>query len=116
MISGERDLLTPPPVGQRIADLATHSVLPTVPGMGHSAMDTQQHIALHVSTAIANGETHPLPEQVTDLDPRRSPNLVAPPAIKASIRVDRIATTAQQRLGSPGRRRRGSTNHAGTDQ
>lgn len=42
VISGERDLRTPPPIARRIARLAPGGVLVSIPGMGHSALDTHQ--------------------------------------------------------------------------
>lgn len=39
-LSGDRDLRTPRPVAERIATLAPRGVLATVPGHGHSALDT----------------------------------------------------------------------------
>lgn len=78
-------------------------------------MNTQQHITLHVSTAIANGEMQQLPEQVTDLAARRLPSLVGTPLRHPS------ALTASPPQRSRNRAACASadaarTDHAGTDQ
>ncbi|MGO1452801.1 MAG: alpha/beta fold hydrolase, partial [Brevibacterium yomogidense] len=39
-LSGDRDLRTPRPVAERIAQLAPRGLLATVPDHGHSALDT----------------------------------------------------------------------------
>ena len=68
VISGGRDLTTPPAVARRIADLIPDSVLVELPTAGHSIVDTREHAALQVCKAVAAGEIRQLPSRSTELD------------------------------------------------
>ncbi|QYN38618.1 alpha/beta hydrolase [Pseudonocardia sp. DSM 110487] len=61
VVSGGRDVRTPRPVAERVAELAPDAVLVPLPGMGHSALDTHPLAALHVAHAVAAGAHRRLP-------------------------------------------------------
>ena len=53
VLSGERDLRTPPAVAERIAAAAPHARLIRIPNGGHSQLDTRQDVARIVLEAVA---------------------------------------------------------------
>lgn len=55
VISGERDLRTPPPVARRLADLAPRSRFIPIARMGHSALDVHRRAMLTVCEAVLRG-------------------------------------------------------------
>jgi pimeloyl-ACP methyl ester carboxylesterase len=68
VLSGGRDLTTPPQVAHRIADLIPSSVLVELPTAGHSILDTREHAALQICTAVHAGKIAELPSRATELD------------------------------------------------
>ncbi|MGP4014814.1 alpha/beta fold hydrolase [Saccharopolyspora sp. 5N708] len=62
VISGDRDLRTPRPIAERIVDLLPDAVLVPLADLGHSALDTHQLAALHVTHAVANRTHRRLPQ------------------------------------------------------
>ncbi|OBA70612.1 alpha/beta hydrolase [Mycobacterium sp. 1554424.7] len=79
VISGGRDLITPPPVAQRVAALIPNAQLLKLPKMAHSALDFREAAALAVAGAVCRGEFEGLIAQAPALDalpPRPSVRLV----------------------------------------
>ncbi|MCH9735508.1 MAG: alpha/beta hydrolase [Actinomycetia bacterium] len=68
VISGGRDLTTPPTVARRIADLIPDSVLVELPTAGHSILDTRDRAALRICKAVCNSEIRQLPSLSAELD------------------------------------------------
>ncbi|WNG86194.1 alpha/beta fold hydrolase [Mycobacterium sp. ITM-2016-00317] len=68
VLSGGRDLTTPPQVAHRIADLIPGSALVELPTAGHSILDTREHAALQICTAVHGGNIAELPSRATELD------------------------------------------------
>lgn len=68
VLSGGRDLTTPPPVARRIAGLIPDSVLVELPTAGHSILDTREHAALRICRAVCAGNMSQLPFRSTELD------------------------------------------------
>ena len=62
VLSGDRDLRTPPPIAERVADLLPRSTLVRLPGLGHSVLDTHQLAALNVAHVLAAGGVQRLAE------------------------------------------------------
>ena len=60
VISGGRDLITPPAVADRIASLVPAAVLMRLPTAGHSVLDTRERAALAIIDAVRNDEDGPL--------------------------------------------------------
>ena len=52
VISGGRDLTTPPAVAHRIASLVPDAVLVELPTAGHSVLDTRERAALEIVKAV----------------------------------------------------------------
>lgn len=67
VISGGRDLITPPAVARRIAELIPGSVLVELPALGHSLIDTKERAALDIVGALYAGRFAELPRRATQL-------------------------------------------------
>lgn len=79
VISGERDLRTPPTVAREVVDLLPDAVLVPLTDHGHSALDAHPHAALAVACAVVRGVHRDLParaQQISALDKPRSSNVV----------------------------------------
>jgi pimeloyl-ACP methyl ester carboxylesterase len=68
VISGGRDLITPPPVAQRVASLIPNAQLLKLPTMAHSALDFREPAALAIAGAVGRGEFEGLAAQAAALD------------------------------------------------
>src|SRR5690349_18013757 len=68
VISGGRDLITPPAVARRIASLIPGAVLVTLATAGHSAIDLRERAALDIIKATYDGSTAGLPARAKKLD------------------------------------------------
>lgn len=68
VISGSRDLTTPPAVAWRVADLIPDSVLVELPTAGHSILDTREHAALQICRAACTDGIRQLPSRSAELD------------------------------------------------
>ena len=68
VISGGRDLITPPAVADRIASLVPGAVLVTLATAGHSAIDLRERAALDIIKATYDGSTAGLPARAKKLD------------------------------------------------
>jgi proline iminopeptidase len=68
VISGGRDLITPPAVAERVASLLPNAVLLMLPTMAHSAIDFREPAALVIATAVCRGELDGLAEKAAALD------------------------------------------------
>ena len=68
VISGGRDLITPPAVARRIASLVPDAVLITLATAGHSVLDLRERAALDIIKAIYDGTTSGLPARAKKLD------------------------------------------------
>ncbi|ULE31558.1 alpha/beta fold hydrolase [Mycobacterium sp. IDR2000157661] len=70
VVSGGRDLITPPTVARRIASLIGDAVLVELPTAGHSIVDLRERAALAVVQAVYEGTAAQLPERSAELDSR----------------------------------------------
>jgi len=68
VISGGRDLITPPAVARRIASLIPGAVLVNLATAGHSAIDLRERAALAIIKATYKGESSGLPARADKLD------------------------------------------------
>jgi proline iminopeptidase len=68
VISGGRDLITPPAVAERIASLLPNAVLLALPTMAHDALDFREPTALAVAGAVWRGDFDSLAAQAATLD------------------------------------------------
>jgi proline iminopeptidase len=68
VVSGGRDLITPPAVAERVASLLPNAVLLKLPTMAHSALDFREPAALAIAGAVCHGEFDSLAAQAPALD------------------------------------------------
>lgn len=68
VISGGRDLTTPPAVAREVASLIPGATLVRLPTAGHSVLDTRERAALRIARAVARGDIARLPSQAAELD------------------------------------------------
>jgi pimeloyl-ACP methyl ester carboxylesterase len=68
VISGGRDLITPPTVARRVASLIPNAVLVNLPTAGHSILDLRERAALDIAKAVYDGEMERLPGCSAALD------------------------------------------------
>lgn len=70
VLSGGRDLITPPEVARRVASLIPDAVLVTLATAGHSIVDIRERAALDVVHALYAGRAGGLPARSATLDSR----------------------------------------------
>lgn len=68
VVSGGRDLITPPAVARRVASLIPGAVLVDLATAGHSAIDLRERAALDIVKALYAGEADNLPARAEALD------------------------------------------------
>lgn len=68
VISGGRDLTTPPTVAEKVAALIPGSALVQMPTAAHSMLDSRERAALEIARATVNGEVPELPARGQELD------------------------------------------------
>jgi pimeloyl-ACP methyl ester carboxylesterase len=93
VISGGRDLVTPPAVAERIASLVPNAVLLTLPTMAHSALDFREPASLAVARAVWRGELDGLADQSAALDA-----LPTRPALRLLWKAIDVAAAAEAAL------------------
>ncbi|MCB0933515.1 MAG: alpha/beta hydrolase [Mycobacterium sp.] len=99
VISGGRDLVTPPTVADRIAELIPSSALVRLATAGHSVLDTRERAALHIAREVCAGRTETLAGQGEALD-----SLPASPAVRlAGSALDAAARIEAALPKLPGR-------------
>lgn len=93
VVSGGRDLVTPPAVAERIAGLIPDAQLVRLPTAGHSVLDFRERAALAVVEAIRSAKLDLLPAAGPELD--RMPGR---PAVRALVTAIRVGTRAEAAL------------------
>jgi pimeloyl-ACP methyl ester carboxylesterase len=94
VISGGRDLVTPPAVARRIVSLLPDATLVDLPTAGHSVIDTRERTALDVVKAVYAGTMHQLPSRSAQLD-------AAPGGIGVRLLVRAIGAAAVAEAAVP---------------
>ena len=97
VISGGRDLVTPPAVAERIASLVPNAVLVKLPTLAHGALDSREPAALAIAGAVCRGEFDGLAERGQALDalpPRPALRLLVEGARRGGGRRGRTADAA----------------------
>lgn len=100
VISGDRDLRTPPPIAEKIVDLIPDAVLISVHRMGHSVLDAHQLAAVYVvKMMVHNGFCPPeiAEPHIAEL-PRRGVANIMRRAIVAAVLLGRWAAAVVSRL------------------
>lgn len=100
VISGGRDLTTPPAVADRIVGLVSGSVLVSLPTAGHSILDSREPAALRIVTEVCAGRVEGLPDQAEELDrlPSRPALWLMGSAIEVAARIEATLPGALPRL------------------
>ncbi|BBZ42963.1 alpha/beta fold hydrolase [Mycobacterium parmense] len=101
VISGGRDLITPPAVARRVAALIPNAALITLPTMAHSALDFREPAALTIAGAVVRGELNGLAAQAPKLDA-----LPARPEVRLLWKAVELAAVAEGALPVPALLRR----------
>ena len=68
VVSGGRDLITPPAVADRIAELVPEAALVRLPTAAHSLLDTREAAALRIISDVLDGRAGSLPARGGELD------------------------------------------------
>lgn len=92
VISGGRDLITPPAVAERVAGLIPGSVLVRLATTGHSVLDTKERAALRIAEAASIGRIDTLRPQEATLDalPSRPAVRLMVSAMSVAARVEAV--------------------------
>lgn len=101
VVSGDRDLITPPAVARRVASLLPHAVLLSLPSMAHSALDFREPVALAAADAVRRGDLNGLAAQAAALDA-----LPARPEVWLLWKAIRLAAAVERALPIPAALRR----------
>ncbi|OBG26770.1 alpha/beta hydrolase [Mycobacterium sp. 852002-51057_SCH5723018] len=101
VISGGRDLITPPAVAQRVASLLPRAELLKMPTMAHSALDFREPAALAVAKAAFRGEFEGLAAQAPALD-----QLPPRPEVRLLWKAVELAAIVEGAVPAPGPLRR----------
>ena len=101
VVSGGRDLITPPAVAQRVASLLPNAVLLSLPSMAHSALDFREPVALASADAVRRGDLNGLAAQAPALDA-----LPPRPEVRLLWKALGAAAVAEGALPIPNRLRR----------
>lgn len=90
VVSGDRDLRTPPPIAGRAAALIPDAALVPIPGMGHSALDTHPVAALNIAHLVSRGQHRDLPALAPRIAalPRRGASRLIGPVMTAALSLD----------------------------
>jgi len=100
LVSGSRDLTTPPAVAERVASLIPDAVLVRLPTTAHSALDTHERAALAIAKAVQHGDIEGLPARARALDalPGRAGLRLLVSAIAAAAAVEGALPAVVQRV------------------
>lgn len=100
VVSGGRDLITPPAVADRVAGLVPGGVLVRLPTAGHSILDTREQAALRIAEHLCTGRIAELSAQGGDLDriPASPEMRLMGLAIEAAVRIEGALPAAVPRL------------------
>jgi proline iminopeptidase len=97
VISGGRDLTTPPAVAERVAELIPGSALVRLPTAAHSALDMRERAALEIAKAVIEGKAAELPARGDELD-------ALPGNTAVRLLISAIGAAAAIESAVPGRR------------
>lgn len=93
VLSGGRDLITPPAVAERIASLIPGAVLVTLPTAAHSILDSRERAALLIAKMVCDGRTDALGAQGDALD-----RIPGPSWIRATVAAIGAAATVEAKV------------------
>ena len=92
IISGGRDLTTPPAIAERIAELVPAAVMVRLPTAGHSVLDTRETAAVRIATAVCSDAAADLAGRGVALDevPARPAMRAVGAAVEAAVRIEAV--------------------------
>ena len=96
VLSGGRDLTTPPAVAERVAALIPGATLVRLPSAAHSVIDFREQAAFEVIAAVRRGELDRLPQRNHELDR-------LPPHSMLRLIISAITAATVGRKGAAGR-------------
>ena len=98
VISGLRDLVTPPSVADRVTALIPDATVVRLPTAAHSALDTRERAALQIAKAVVRGQIDSLPSRSDELDelPSNPALRLAHAAIDAAAKVESVIPTLKR--------------------
>lgn len=93
VLSGSEDLVIPPEISRALVDRIPGASLLTLPGVGHSLLDTHSPIAEVAVRWSAAGAAHLLPERAQELVtlPRTPANWAFLTGIRTALAVERVS-------------------------
>jgi pimeloyl-ACP methyl ester carboxylesterase len=102
VISGGRDLITPPAVAERVVSLLPQPTLLRLATMAHSALDFREPAALAIAAAVCRGEFDGLADQASALDtlPARLPMRALWKAIDVAATVEAAVPPLRYRVSA----------------
>ncbi|HUL98736.1 MAG TPA: alpha/beta fold hydrolase [Mycobacterium sp.] len=93
VVSGGRDLTTPPAIADRIASLIPEAVLVRLPTAGHSLLDSREQAALEIAKAFSDRRIDTLAAEAAALD-----RLPGGPALRLMVGVIGVAAAIESVL------------------
>lgn len=103
VLSGGRDLTTPPALAEKVAALIPDSVLVRMPTAAHSMLDTRERAALEVAKAVVDGRSHDLAGRADELDalPANLEIRALVGAVTAATAVESVIPKASRKSDPP---------------
>jgi proline iminopeptidase len=101
VVSGGRDLITPPAVAERVASLLPNAALFKLPSMAHSAIDFRERAALRIAQALLRDELDGLAAKSAALDA-----LPTRPEVRLLWKAVEVAATVEGAIPLPAPLRR----------
>jgi pimeloyl-ACP methyl ester carboxylesterase len=98
VVSGGRDLTTPPSVAERIASLIPGATLARLPTAGHSVLDTRERAAFAVMEAVRSDDIGRLSAPELDVLPGRPAIRLMVSAISVAAAVESVLPAAVPRV------------------
>ncbi|MDT5093785.1 MAG: proline iminopeptidase [Mycobacterium sp.] len=98
VVSGGRDLITPPAVADRIASLVPGAKLVRLPTGGHSLLDSRERAAIQIAKAVFDNRIDGINGDALDALPGRAPLRAMVAAIGAAAAVESVVPRVVPRI------------------
>jgi pimeloyl-ACP methyl ester carboxylesterase len=98
VVSGGRDLITPPAVADRIASLVPGAKLVRLPTGGHSLLDSRERAAIQIAKAVSDNRIDGINGDALDALPGRAPLRAMVAAIGAAAAVESVVPRVVPRI------------------
>lgn len=102
VVSGGRDLTTPPALAERVTALIPDALLVRMPTAAHSIIDTRERAAVAIIRAVCSGAAEQLPHTADDIDalPPRIPIRLLVGAISAAAAAEAVLPATSSLLSA----------------